>query len=533
MLIHRIYRNLVFFILISFVSCVNKKSDSFFTAADLNQFILHHKYLKSESENLKSFYNNRNYSYAWIDFNKPNDYAENFLSRYEEDSKTDSVQNQIYLKHLNAINEIISKKHSRIKSDSLKKEFDFTLTAAFFDFAKRNWYGISDKNLKESKWFITRKKINYPLLLDSLLNLNSDVIGSFEPNNNQYYLLKNFLKKYQTFSELGAVCESCNNLTLKKGDHHKMIPSVKNLLFHFGDYENENQDNYFDESLEKAVLRFQHRYGLEENGLIDSETLSAMNVPVADRITQIKINMERARWLPEKIEGDHLFINIPGFKMYVNHDEKTEWACNVVVGNDSNNTVVFSDSLEYIVFSPYWVLPKSIIIKETIPAIIKNPQYLEEHQMEVVNEAGEILDRSQISWQDLGENFPYTIRQKPGKDNSLGYVKFVFPNSHNIYLHDTPARDLFGETNRAFSHGCIRVAEPLKLALYLLRNDPKYTAESIQSLMYGGKETTVRLKNKVPVFITYFTAFADEKGQINFREDIYHHDEILKKILFQ
>jgi murein L,D-transpeptidase YcbB/YkuD len=235
--------------------------------------------------------------------------------------------------------------------------------------------------------------------------------------------------------------------------------------------------------------------------------------------------------MPISMSGDNIRVNIPEYMLYVYENDNLQWSCKVVVGNDSNNTTVFSDYMEQIVFSPYWHVPRSILFKETIPAIKENPGYLAAHNMEVTDEMGNVIDPSQADWDAGEENFHYLIRQRPGSDNSLGRVKFLLPNSHSIYLHDTPAKSLFGENERAFSHGCIRVSEPLKLAQYLLRLDARWTADSIKSAMYGEKEVMVRLPQKVPVYITYFTAWVDVNGDLNFREDIYEHDEKMKKVL--
>jgi murein L,D-transpeptidase YcbB/YkuD len=186
-------------------------------------------------------------------------------------------------------------------------------------------------------------------------------------------------------------------------------------------------------------------------------------------------------------------------------------SCNVVVGKATNKTVIFRGDMKYVVFSPYWNVPPSIINKEILPAMKRNPNYLAKHNMEY----------------NGGK-----IRQKPGPNNSLGLVKFLFPNSFNIYLHDTPSKSLFKEDKRAFSHGCIRVSEPFELARYLLRHDPSWTPEKINGAMNSGKEQYVTLKNTVPVYLVYFTAFVDAQGKLNFRDDIYNRDQELKEMLF-
>ncbi|MBK7387851.1 MAG: L,D-transpeptidase family protein [Bacteroidetes bacterium] len=273
---------------------------------------------------------------------------------------------------------------------------------------------------------------------------------------------------------------------------------------------------------------------MKENGLIEEKTLQQLSVPVHERIKQILINMERSRWVPAEQKGEYLVVNIPDFKLFVFQNDSLEWSCNVIVGESkvTNNTVIFNDNLEYIVFSPYWNIPKNILIKETLPAIKRNPDYLSSHNMEVVDVKGKPVASSSINWSQYKNNFPYIIRQKPGENNALGSVKFLFPNSYEIYMHDTPEKSLFGETTRTFSHGCIRLEEPYKLVKFLLREDTSWTDENIIASMYGGKQTFVKLKNKVPVFIAYFTAWVDRNGNMNFRNDVYSHDEKMKQLLF-
>ncbi|MFZ1798616.1 MAG: L,D-transpeptidase family protein, partial [Chitinophagaceae bacterium] len=193
-----------------------------------------------------------------------------------------------------------------------------------------------------------------------------------------------------------------------------------------------------------------------------------------------------------------------------------DFSMNVIVGKTTNSTVIFSGSLQYVVFAPYWNVPKSIVQNEIVPGMAKNPDYLENHNMEIVGQNGSLPD----------------VRQKPGEDNSLGRVKFLFPNNYDIYFHDTPNRDLFSATNRSFSHGCIRVGEPKKLAEFLLRNDSSWTINRIDSAMYASKEKWVKTPKVTPVIIAYFTAWVDDNGLLNFRNDIYGHDQKLIDKMF-
>jgi murein L,D-transpeptidase YcbB/YkuD len=297
------------------------------------------------------------------------------------------------------------------------------------------------------------------------------------------------------------------------------------------DLERNNQSDVFDEELKNGLKNFQRRHGLIQNGLIDDNTFIALTGSLDSRIVQIGLNMKRLLTMPEHFKGDNIVVNIPEYVLYVYNDDNIEWKCNVVVGNDSNNTVVFNDSIEMIVFSPTWGIPKSIMVKESVPAILKDDEYLANHNMEVLDKQGNVIDPGDVDWDDDPEKFEFILRQKPGPNNALGRVKFLLPNKHSIYLHDTPSKSLFNEQDRAFSHGCIRVSEPIRLAEYLLKDRKEWTTDSIHNAMNIEKEIFVKLKNKVPVYLTYFTAWVDDNGKINFRDDIYGHDEKFKKAL--
>jgi murein L,D-transpeptidase YcbB/YkuD len=224
--------------------------------------------------------------------------------------------------------------------------------------------------------------------------------------------------------------------------------------------------------------------------------------------------MERLRWMPvdTSSSGEFILVNIPEYKLHYFENRKDAWSCNVVVGRPATKTVIFSGKMQYVVFSPYWNVPPSIINKEIKPGMKRNPNYLAAHNME---------------WNGG------RVRQKPGPSNSLGLVKFLFPNSNNIYLHDTPSKSLFERESRAFSHGCIRVSKPRDLAIRVLRRNPEWTPDKIDAAMHAGKEKYVTLTKTIPVYIGYFTAFLDADGQLSFRTDVYKRDDRMLQMLMQ
>jgi murein L,D-transpeptidase YcbB/YkuD len=395
------------------------------------------------------------------------------------------------------------------ETTGLSPERELMLTGQYLFYSGKVLTGIPESDTRQIQWYIPRKKMDYASLLDSLLKGKADPRKLLLP---QYYKLQEKLKAYYDIEKRGSwVTIKPDRKKYHLGDSSPVIKEIRKKLFLAGDIANDNQSAVFDDEMEAGIKEFQRRFGLKEDGVAGPGVLREMAAPLSARIEQIAVNMERCRWLPNETSEDYLFVNIPQFKLVAIEKDSIVFDCNVVVGTATNKTVIFRGDMKYVVFSPYWNVPPSIINKEILPAMKRNPKYLEKHNMEY----------------NGGK-----IRQKPGPNNSLGLVKFLFPNSFNIYLHDTPSKSLFKEDKRAFSHGCIRVSEPFKLAEYLLRKDPSWTPEKITTAMNSGKEQYVTLKKTVPVYLVYFTAFVDQRGKLNFRDDIYGRDQAVKEMLF-
>jgi len=268
--------------------------------------------------------------------------------------------------------------------------------------------------------------------------------------------------------------------------------------------------------LKTAVELFQTKLGYTATGKINDSLIKDLNVSAETRLAQLIININRMKWMPEKPSGKLIVVNIPEYRLHVYDGDTKAFDMDVVVGKEGKNTVIFTGNLNEIVFSPYWNIPPSIVQQEILPKMQEDPSYLAEQNIEITKE----------------ENGLPVMRQLPGPKNSLGKVKFLFPNSFNIYFHDTPAKDLFNKDKRAYSHGCIRLSDPVKMAQYLLQDQPDWTPEKIDSAMNAKEPKSVTVKSPVPVMVNYFTAWKDETGQLNFREDIYGHDSTEAAKLF-
>jgi len=452
---------------------------------------------------LHDFYNNRNYSFAWFDDKGMIEPADNLYNRIMN-IRDEGLPDKILYKSTFA--ELMdAEADNRIPSPKL----DLMLTAQYISYAKSVWSGLSKKEITSLDWLLPRKETPYRELLDSLL-AGKDILKN-APVYRQYVLLKKFLLQYNEIqSKAGWPLIKADKKSYKPGDSSSTIAQVRQHLYITGDIAADNKSSVYDSLLVQSVKAYQKRFGYNETGIITTTLISEMNIPVEKRIEQIIVNMERCRWVPQELKTDHLLVNIPDFRLHVFEKDSLVFSMNVVVGKNQHKTVIFNGEMKYIVFSPYWNVPSSILKNEILPAIRRNKNYLASHNME---------------WNGG------SVRQKPGPNNSLGLVKFLFPNSHSIYLHDTPAKSLFNEDKRAFSHGCIRLAEPKKLAIYLLRNDPSWTEEKITEAMNKGKEQTVTLSKPIPVFIAYFTSWVDRSGKLNFRNDIYNRDSRLAKMI--
>lgn len=279
--------------------------------------------------------------------------------------------------------------------------------------------------------------------------------------------------------------------------------------------------------VKEAVKAFQALHQIPATGIVDAATLAALNVPLEWRIQQVATNLQRWRWMPDDLGDRHFIVNIPYFHLVARESGKPVMDIRVVVGKPGNNTPIFSEDMESVVFSPYWNIPDTIAENETAPAVARDPNYLAKQGIEIlrVSSSGtQTLNSSDVDWDNPDAVKGLVFRQKPGDGNALGHVKFLFPNPYNVYLHDTPADALFAKPGRAFSHGCVRVEEPEVLAEYVLKGYSEWPEQRIFDAMHSGNEQHVKLKKKIPVHIVYFTAWVDENGGLHFQPDIYGYD---------
>jgi len=349
---------------------------------------------------------------------------------------------------------------------------------------------------------------------------------SWEPRAPEYRALKAALADYRALAATGGWPSVPLGDALKPGMSDERVKALRARLAVTGEVAPQaaaGAESSYDDELVGGVEAFQSRHGLDADGVIGAATIVALNVPVEARIQEIVVAMERWRWMPENLGGDYIMVNIAGFDLKRVQDGKVEERMSVVVGKPYSRTPAFSDAIRYVELNPYWNVPTGIALKEELPKLRKNPSARASAGFEAVR-GDKVYALTAINWSQYGpSNFPFQIRQRPGPSNALGRVKFMFPNRFNVYLHDTPAQSFFERSERAFSHGCIRLSRPIDLAEQVLSAVPGWNRNRVDAVVASGDRTVVNLTTPLPIHITYLTAWVDN-GTANFRRDIYEQD---------
>lgn len=411
---------------------------------------------------------------------------------------------------------------------------EILLTDAFFEYAEDLYYGKTDPKKLHEIFGVKRKEIQFPKLLhDAVVNEEIEkTLDGLKPNHQVYKGLKESLREYAELKEKNiAVTTIDEGEVIKPGDKDERITVLVKRLKELGvlDKDYMPKENLYDKKLASIVTDFQDKTGLAEDGVLGNSTIQLLNMDNEDKYNKILINLERWRWYPRDLGEHYILINIPDFKLVVVKDGDTVRTHNVIAGSPTKQTPIFSDSLQYIVINPEWNIPTSIKMNEIIPKASKNPSYLSSHNMYVTNANGEIVDPSSINWS--GEEVKsYRIAEKPGAGNSLGRVKIIYPNQYAIYLHDTPAKSIFDQNNRAESHGCVRVENALDLAAYVVEDQKEWSLDRIQKVIGTGQTTQVPISQPIKVHHFYWSAWR-ENGETIFVKDVYNLDEKVLKAL--
>ena len=469
-----------------------------------------------------NFYDDRQFRVAW---GNPNNVAA--LVKGIERSPNYGLNTADF--HAAALRSLLTSSND---SPEHRAKLDILVTDAAGRLLSQLFYGKVDPTSADADWnlerpFLPGNPVN--ILQAALANVQfAGLIEDAEIDHPFYLTLKAALRSHREIASSGGWRIIPKGQVLKPGMSDPRVPLIRSRLTHSGDFSGVSADNgdSYDDSLVEAVKAFQRRHALDPDGVVGPATLAALNVPVGDRINQIRVNLERARWVLRDLEKDFIAVNIAGFYVSLIRDDKQFWRTSAIVGKSYHETPIFADMMSYVVLNPTWTVTRSIIRNEIVPKTKKDPSYLNQHNFELIDGAGKKTNPASIDWPTVkARKFPYRVVQRAGPDNALGLVKFIFPNKHSVYLHDTPRRDLFSRTERAFSHGCIRVKDPLTLAELLLGDQSKWTRDKIDEVIEGGKTTTVHLSRKLPVLLLYWTVDPDPTGNVRFYTDVYDRDK--------
>jgi len=358
----------------------------------------------------------------------------------------------------------------------------------------------------------------------------ADAFQQARPATEGYSNLKAALAQYRGYQQQGGWLTVQEGKTLKPGDKGVRVAQARARLAVTGDYTaNSGSPELFDSTLEDAVKHFQNRHGLDADGAIGAKTIATMNVSVRQRIDQQRVNLERQRWYAHENQGEFIVTDIAGYYVHWIRDGELFWSAKAQVGTSYTQTPMFKDTIRYIEFNPTWTIPSSILARSTLPKLKKDPDYLTKKGYLLLTRDGKEVDPKSVNWSSV-KKIPYIVRQPPGPDNALGLVKFMFPNKHAVYLHDTNHREHFADTKRSFSSGCVRVDNPFDLAEKLLAGQGDWNRQKIDEVVASGKTTRVNLEKPVRIIIAYGTASMRD-GQVYFREDVYDRDAKVLKAL--
>jgi len=493
-------------------------------------------YNQKVREKVGDFYAQTNYQTRWLHQHAPNDLYYSFTSMIRNSSRYGLNPEEYALQQLE--DRVAALYKSKPVSLTEVYNLDIQLTGIFFLFTTHVIEGrILETGFGKDIWIRERSdkdKLDVSLLVKSCASGScEESLQSLHPAHEQYLKLQNALAQYRELEKKSPMATTITSVEpIKPGMSSTALPAIRSRLAYtdlalsLATHDSAacvvTDSLYYDDVLVSAVKWFQYRHGLEPDGVIGKSTLKFLNQSFREKADLIALNLERLRWQRERAAEKLIVVNVPEYKMRLYDNNREAMSMRVIVGAQATSTPVFTDTLRYVVFSPTWNVPISIIKNEIIPHLLQNPEYYTNKNYRFYKSGVEI-DPATEDWSTANPN-RYTVMQLPGGDNALGRVKFVMPNNMSIYMHDTPNHRLFTKSYRAMSHGCVRLDEPALLAEYLLRDQYGWTSERVKKAMIGEEPMTIILKKPYRIQLEYRTVWVDESGLVNFREDIYGHD---------
>jgi murein L,D-transpeptidase YcbB/YkuD len=475
------------------------------------------------AERVQEFYARRGFRAAWSNARN----AEQ-LHRALAESYAEGLDPKDY--HLPVLDELSGPIAGALATDAVRAQYDVLLTEALLRLAYHLSFGKVDPQTFDAQWNYGRtlagmdvsRKVEEALAAEDIYQR----VEALRPTHSLYMGLKRELARYRAAAETPTLTLAAAP-TLRPGDSDARIPTLRARLIASGDLDQtaSSDSHDYDAVLEMAVRAFQTRMGLTSDGVLGAATIAELNVPVADRIAQLRVNLDRGRVLLQDLPDEFVVVNIAAFTVYYVRGQQIVWQARVQVGKPYRRTPIFRSEISYVVLNPTWTVPPGIIEHDILPAAQRDPATISRKGLRVLDAQGRELDPASIDWSRYRSgHIPYTLRQDPGPTNALGRVKLMFPNPYQVYLHDTPSQNLFERAERAFSSGCVRVEHALQLTELVLDDPQQWNAASIASAIERGELRNVTLNKNVPVLLAYWTAWVDPQGRMNFRRDLYGQD---------
>ena len=479
----------------------------------------------SSAHIIPEFYARRVFMPAWTDDTQVDEFV-SLVGRAEEEGLDPADYNHSELVVL------LEQYRADRDNEELRAELDVLLTESLSRYGYHLIFGkVNPADLDENwNWSRSSKGRDPAAIIQQAIDSESieTFIDEYLDRSYIYYRVKAILAEYRALKERGGWPQIASGPTLKLGMNDNRNPTIRERLAITGDLpaSADRSSDTFDEPLKRGVEQFQYRHNLDQDGVIGPQTLAAMNVTVDQRVDQIRVNLERIRWVIRDVEDEFVVTNIAAFRTALVRNRKIVWSARSQVGRYYRQTPVFKGQIKYLQFNPTWTVPPGILSKDILPRVKQDPGYLATKNMDLIDRDGDKVDPASVDWSQYrsGRLPPYQFVQRPGPTNALGRVKFIYPNPHFVFLHDTPSKSLFQRTERTFSSGCIRVENPFELAELLLDDPEKWNSRTIQKLLDTEKSKTVFLKEPMTVMMLYATVGIAVEEVVRFYNDIYQRD---------
>jgi murein L,D-transpeptidase YcbB/YkuD len=478
-------------------------------------------------DTLSLFYGQRDYEPAWHEY----DYIKQVLAELAASEKEGLNPEDYHYSTLKSLEAEYFASRRDSERDRLHAAFDVLLSDGVLLYARHLQEGKVNPAQVEPTWNFPRRDFEAQRVATSLSEAIAqgnvvERLGAFKPRLRFYHLMKDELVRYRRLAAEYELLNLPEDTVLKPGMRHPNVRILRTQLTRLGFEGTQGSDSeLFDEELQGAVERFQRRHSLGADGVVGRNSFRELNTPYTERVDQLRLNLDRVRWVQDDIVDELVLVNIPGYELYFFHDAALAWQTDVMVGTIRTQTPIFRADMSYLEFNPTWTVPRSIIGRSLYSKFAADPNYVTEHNYTLYSSDGTPVDPATIDWSQYSrKRFPFRVVQQPGPGNALGRVKFMFPNQYAVYLHDTPSRALFSRTSRAFSAGCVRVRDPLHFADLLLADEQGWNRERIDQVVDSEKRTVVRFGAPVDVMLMYWTTSPDPDSGIQFHPDIYNRD---------